>query len=149
MVKLINPQNIPISHTQDGNRLHCHQQEHQQLHRNQEPSKSCLQGPNGPTGINGLSRPMKTTNSIDHEGRKRITQRLALIFHSHRCISEDESSVKNFGTVQTAVSTYPKTYLETCNFNFSKTKLKTTFNRHSNTILFSLSFSVLFLIVDL
>ena len=101
MVKLINPQ---ISRTQDGNGLHCHQQEHQQLHRNQGPSKSCLQDPNGPTEINGLSRPIKTSNNNDHEGRKRITQRLALIFHSHRCISKDESSVKNFGTVQTAVS---------------------------------------------
>ena len=101
----MDPQNIPNSRTQDGNGLHCHQQEHQQLHRNQGPSNSCLQDPNGPSGINGLRRPMKTSNENDHEGRKRITQRLALIFHSHRCLSQDESSVKNFGTAQTAVST--------------------------------------------
>ena len=79
MVELINPQKLPTDHTQDANGLHCHQKEDQRLHRNQ--------GPN------------------DHE-RKLITRRLALIFHAHRCISKDKSSVKNFRTVQTAVSTY-------------------------------------------
>ena len=62
-----------------------------------------LQVTNNLSGIHGLSRPLKSSHNKYHETR--ITQHLAQIFHSHRCLSKDKGSVKNCGTVQTAVST--------------------------------------------
>ena len=99
---------LPTSLIQDANKtsdgLHCHQQEHRQLHWDQEPSKTSLQLTNGVSGIHGLSRPLKSSNNKDHEKRRLITRHLALILHSHHCSSKDKGSVKNCGTVQTEVS---------------------------------------------
>ena len=99
---------LPTSLIQDANKtsdgLHCHQQEHRQLHWDQEPSKTSLQLTNGVSGIHGLSRPLKSSNNKDHEKRRLITQHLALLLHSHHCSSKDKGSVKNCGTVQTEVS---------------------------------------------
>ena len=111
MVELTNHQviiKLPTSLIQDANKtsdgLHCHQQEHRQLHWDQEPSKTSLQVTNGVSGIHGLSRPLKSSNNKDHEKRRLITRHLALILHSHHCSSKDKGSVKNCGTVQTEVS---------------------------------------------
>ena len=105
IVELTNHQviiKLPTSLIQDANKtsdgLHCHQQEHRQLHWDQEPSKTSLQV------TNGLSRPLKSSNNKDHEKRRLITRHLALILHSHHCSSKDKDSVKNYGAVQTEVS---------------------------------------------
>ena len=98
---------LSISHNPDSNEafdaIQCHQQERRHRHGIQGPSKASLQVTNAPHGIHGLNRSIKSSNNKDRE--KRITQHLALLFHSHRCISKDKGSVKNCGIVQTAVST--------------------------------------------
>ena len=55
--------------------------------------------------INPQKLPTDHTQNANGLQRKRITRRLALIFHAHRCTAKDKSSVKNCGTIQAAVST--------------------------------------------
>jgi len=103
-VKLASPQviiTLSISYNNDAstifNGLSYHQRKYRQLHRNQRPSKAFT---NSPSGIHGLNRLQKLSNKRYNETR--ITQHLALIFHSHICLSKDKIRVKKCGTVQTA-----------------------------------------------